>query len=231
MMPVLNNLDFLQTKTVSELVGQEILRLIKNGELQAGAKLNELHFAKILRVSRAPVREAFRALEEAGLVKLTKNRGVFVREISAEEARELYALRATLDEMAGRELAARITAAQLDELNAWLERLADAGAREVAVYFPLNIAFHDRIVEMTGNAVLIEFYRRVIDRMHLLRRRSFYLPYGNSPSQLEHRDIVRALATGDVRQAGRTLRQHVENGFQRFIDVSKLNEGSESCRP
>jgi DNA-binding GntR family transcriptional regulator len=75
---------------------------------------------------------------------------------------------------------------------------------------------------MTGNCILIEFYRRVIDRMHLLRRRSFYLPYGNSPSQMEHRKIVAALAGGDARLAGAALRQHVENGFQRFIDVSRV---------
>src|SRR5580698_9973574 len=104
------DLDFLQTRTVPDLVQQEILRMIKTGEISAGAKLNEATFAERLRVSRAPIREAFRALEEAGLVKLQKNRGVYVREIDSREARELYALRAALDEMAGRQLAACITA-------------------------------------------------------------------------------------------------------------------------
>ena len=54
-----------------------------------------------LGVSRGPVREAFRVLEEAGLVRLEKNRGVFVREIRVEEADEIYELRAVLDELVG----------------------------------------------------------------------------------------------------------------------------------
>ena len=111
------NLDFLRTRTVPDMVQQEIMRMIKVGEIAAGAKLNEITFAEHLGVSRAPIREAFRALEEAGLVKLHKNRGVFVREIDAGEAFELYRLRATLDEMAGRELAVSISAAQVEELQ------------------------------------------------------------------------------------------------------------------
>jgi DNA-binding GntR family transcriptional regulator len=219
MTSTLDNLDFLQTKTVADLVQQEILRMIKNGDLLAGARLNELSLSQILRVSRAPIREAFRALEEAGLVKLEKNRGAFVREISAEEARELYDLRATLDEMTGKCLATRITSEQVDELFAWLNRLEDA-AKAVGPYFTLNIAFHDRIVEMTGNTILLEFYRRATDRMHLLRRQSFAAPDGNTPSRLEHRKIVEALQSQNPERAGAALRAHVENGFQRFLDIS-----------
>ena len=220
MTSTLDNLDFLQTKTVADLVQQEILRMIKTGEILAGTRLNELGLSQTLRVSRAPIREAFSALEEAGLVKLEKNRGAFVREISAEEARELYALRATLDEMTGKALAERITSAQVAELSAWLERLETAAGKDVGVYFPLNIAFHDRIVEMTGNAVLLEFYRRVTDRMHLLRRQSFSAPDGYNSSQLEHRGIVEALQSQDPARAGNALRAHVEKGFQRFMDIS-----------
>jgi DNA-binding GntR family transcriptional regulator len=223
MTSTLNNLDFLQTKTVADLVQQEILRMIKTGEILAGTRLNELGLSQTLRVSRAPIREAFRALEEAGLVKLEKNRGAFVREISAEEASELYALRATLDEMTGRALAERITSAQVAELSTWLERLETAAGRDVGVYFPLNIAFHDRIVEMTGNAVLLEFYRRVTDRMHLLRRQSFSAPDGYNPSRLEHRGIVEALQSQDPARAGNALRAHVEKGFQRFMDISSTS--------
>jgi DNA-binding GntR family transcriptional regulator len=91
-------------------------------------------------------------------VKLEKNRGVFVREISGPEAGELYGLRAMLDEMTGRALAPAITDTELDELRDWLRRLTIAGEEgDIAVYFPLNIGFHDRIVEMTGNTTLLEF--------------------------------------------------------------------------
>ena len=78
----------------------------------AGSKLNEAAVAALLGVSRGPVREAFRALEESGLVRLEKNRGVFVRQIGVEEADEIYELRAVLDEFVGRRVAQTATPAK-----------------------------------------------------------------------------------------------------------------------
>lgn len=216
----LTQLEILQTRSVADLVRQEILRLITTGQLTGGDKLNELAFAQHFRISRAPIREAFRALEEAGMVKLEKNCGVYVREVAEPEARELYELRATLDEMAGRQLAPRITDAELAELGDHLRRLADAASRgDMAQYFPMNIAFHDRIVQMVGNATLLEFYRKVIDRMHLMRRQNFSVALGSAASQVEHHAIVEALSTRDRERAGAAMRAHVANGYSRLIAV------------
>lgn len=217
----LSHLHILQTKSVPDLVREEIIGLIKRGDLLAGDKLSELSFAQHFNVSRAPIREAFRALQEAGLVRLEKNRGVFVREIREPEAHELYELRATFDEMAGRQLAPNVTGEILEELNRWLSRLSDAArAGDMAAYFPLNIAFHDRLVELTGNATLIEFYRKLIDRMHLLRRRNFDEGQGSVESQDEHRAIVSALATRDADSVASAMRQHVSNGYRRLTGTA-----------
>jgi DNA-binding GntR family transcriptional regulator len=218
----LSHLQILQTRSVSDLVREEILRLITAGDLVAGDKLNELALSQHFRISRAPIREAFRALEEAGLVRLEKNRGAYIREITEPETHELYELRASLDEMAGRLLAPRITSIELAELDDRLSRLAEAASRDdVARYFPMNIAFHDRLVEMTDNATLLRFYRTVIDRMHLLRRRNFSVTHGRASSQVEHRDIVDALQTGDPAHAGMSMRTHVLNSYHRLVALSR----------
>jgi phosphonate utilization transcriptional regulator len=215
-----SQLHILRTRSVPDLVREEIIRLITTGGLVAGDKLNEVALAQHFRVSRAPIREAFRALEEAGLVRLEKNRGAYVREITEPETNELYELRASLDEMAGRLLAPRITSTELEELDDWLFRLADAASLgDVTRYFPVNIRFHDRLVEMTGNATLLEFYRKVIDRMHLLRRLNFSDAYGRDTSQFEHRAIVEALKTGNAEHAGTTMRAHVMNGYRRLMGI------------
>lgn len=217
-MEQLTHLQILQTKSVPDLVRDEIILLIKQGALVAGDKLNEVDYAQRFGVSRAPVREALRALEAAGLVRLEKNRGVFVREIAEPEARELYELRATLDEMAGRLLAPRVTPAIAAELGEWLDRLASVAATgDMARYFPLNIAFHDRLVELAGNATLTGFYRQAMDRMHLLRRRNFNEGLGSGASQKEHRVIVAALTTRDPAAAAAAMRQHVLNGYARLL--------------
>jgi len=156
-------IGFLRSTSVTTLVQEEIVRMILSGELDAGAQVKEFAIADRLGVGRSSVREAFRALEEAGLVRLEKNRGVFVRQISDDEAEEMYSVRAGLDELAGRLLAPRITDAELDELRRMVEELEACLAPEsFETYFPLNLRFHDRIVEMVGNRKLLTMYRRLI---------------------------------------------------------------------
>ena len=95
-------LEILQNQSLTMLVQNEIERMIVGGELGAGAKLSENSIAMRLGVSRGPVREALRGIEQTGLVRVEKNRGVFVRQLSLDEADEIYELRATFDQMAGR---------------------------------------------------------------------------------------------------------------------------------
>ena len=202
--------------TLSGLVQDEILRGIKSGELTVGSRLNESALSQRLGVSRSPLREAFRALEEAGLVRLEKNRGVFIRDLSDEEAAELYDVRSGLDEMVGRRLAPHITDAQLAELNDLLVELENTTNHDgMDGYFARNVAFHDRIVQMTGNLTLLGIYRQVVNRMHLLRRRGFSLAGSSTASHAEHRAILDALATRDPDTAAKVMRQHVNSGFQR----------------
>jgi DNA-binding GntR family transcriptional regulator len=123
--------------------------------------------------------------------------------------------------MAGRRLAAVITDAELSELREMLDRLeARSNDGELNDYFSLNIAFHDRLVEMAGNATMLALYRQVINRMHLLRRRGFSHSGSSQASHEEHRMILEALAARDLDAVARTMRRHVESGFQRASTAS-----------
>src|SRR5450631_4278127 len=121
--PAVATIALVQANSLPMLVQKELERMILAGDLGAGAKLNEAAIADLLGVSRGPVREAFRALEESGLVRLEKNRGVFVRELSVEEADEIYEVRAALDDWIGRRLAQTATPADIGELRAAIERM------------------------------------------------------------------------------------------------------------
>lgn len=216
-------IGFLRSTSLTSLVQEEIVRMILSGELDAGAQVKEFAIADRLGVGRSSVREAFRALEEAGLVRLEKNRGVFVREISDDEAEEMYAVRAGLDELAGRLLAPRITAGQVDELKRLVDDLEALLAPETfATYFPLNLRFHDRIVEMTGNGKLLVMYRRLINEMHLLRRRGLLRGGGLLVSNDEHRTIVAALASRDAEAAAAAMRDHVRSGRNRMMAAADV---------
>ncbi len=145
-------LQILRGSSLPQVVQEEIQRMILEGEFEPGEKLGEVELAMRLGVSRGPVREAFRGLEEVGLISFAKNRGVFIRQHSIEEIRELYIVRAGLEEMIGRLLTPKITKPEIKELYDYIERMENSysynGARG---YFDLNMKFHDRIAEIAGN--------------------------------------------------------------------------------
>lgn len=202
--------------SLPSLVQREIERLILAGELSAGEKLNEAAIAAHLGVSRGPVREAFRALEETGLVQLEKNRGVFVRQVTLAEADEIYELRAVLDEHAGRRVAQSATAAQVKELRGLVERMEKAVARgDADRYHETNLAFHDRLVELAGNTKLIALYRRLVNELRLFRRASLDQAGALAVSVREHRAIVDGIASREAAAAGRLLFDHALAGRER----------------
>lgn len=212
----------LQAHSLTSAVQAEIERLILAGELAPGAKLTEAMLADRLGVSRGPIREAFRILEEAGLVRLEKNRGVFVRSIPLQEAMEIYDLRAMVDASAGRALAERITPDQLKPLRSMveqMERLVKEGHNTSASddYHALNLAFHDHIVASVGNRKLTELYRRLVKELSLFRRVNLADGQQIPVSVQEHRAILKAIAAGDADGAARALRAHVLESKERTL--------------
>jgi phosphonate utilization transcriptional regulator len=210
-------LEILQSHSLTMLVKEELERMIVAGELAAGAKLNEIALATRLGVSRGPVREAFRALQEAGLVRVEKNRGVFVRQVSLEEADEIFELRAVLEAWAGRRVAERSTPLQVKALRGLVERMEKAAARrDVDAYHPLNLQFHDALVEAAGNAKLTAAYRRLVNELNLFRRQTLARDDRLPESVREHRRILEAVATGDAAAAARLLQAHAMESRERM---------------
>lgn len=210
-------LAFLQSSSLPMLMQEEIERLIMTGELAVGSRINESELAQRFNTSRGPIREALRALEEAGLVRNEKNRGVFVREIAFEEADEIYELREALEEIIGRRVTRALKPDALERLKAMLEPMrAAAQAPDLEQYAQLNLQFHETLLEAAGSKKLIETYKRLIKELHLFRMRALDSGGGLRVSADEHRDIVEAIASGDPERAGKAMRKHVAGSRARM---------------
>ncbi|MGN6390283.1 MAG: FCD domain-containing protein [Burkholderiaceae bacterium] len=211
--PVIGNapLDTLRAHSLTTALKEEIERLILGGELKAGERLNESVLAARYKTSRGPIREALQALKQQRLVTFEKNRGAFVREVSLQEAEELYDIRSALDEMVGRRLAERIDQADLARLTELTETMeAAAQAEDIARYYPANLAFHDLLLAATGNRRLMAIYRELINELHLLRRRGLSTAGALHESNHEHRDLLQAITAGDADAAALAMRKHIE---------------------
>ena len=203
------NIAILQSHSLTMLVQRELERMVLEGELATGEKLDELALAARLGVSRGPVREALRALAETGLVRLEKNRGVFVREVSVAEADEIFEVRAALDRLAGRKLAAAIRPEQLAELRAVVRRMQDAAATgDAEGYHDANLRFHAALIEFAGNAKLIQMYQRLVNELNLFRRHTLAEPKRLRESTLEHQKILALIEHGQADAAGEMLYEH-----------------------
>ncbi len=213
-------IQLVRTTSLSSLVEAEVMRMILSGELVAGQQIKEAAVAGRLGVGRSSVREALRALEEAGLVRIEKNRGAFVRAVSDAEAAEMYQVRESLEALAGEILAPVITAPQVAELSTMVDAMEGyAASMDFEAYFPLNLLFHERIFEMTGNGTLASMYRLLTNRLHTLRRTGLLQGGGFAVSNHEHRAIVEGLAARDAQAASAALRHHVRAGRSRFTHL------------
>jgi phosphonate utilization transcriptional regulator len=213
----LTPLQFVQSNSLPALVQVEIEQMILRGDLGVGQRINESELAVRFGTSRGPIREALRGLEESRLVRSAKNRGVFVREISIDEADEIYDLREVLDELIGRRVAERATAEQLRELEAVVAEMDGvAGLKDINDYHALNLKFHDLLVEFAGNARLTESYRLLTKGLLLFRLRGLQDGGGFAVSNREHKTVLAAIAARDPAAAGRRLRRHAAESRARM---------------
>src|ERR1700738_4078877 len=161
---LLEHLKTRRAETLSSLIAEELERMIIRGELQAGDRINESALAQVFSISRGPIREACRSLEKSNLVRVVTNRGVFVREMSVVQAAEIYDVRAHLFGLAGRLAASRISLQEDAGLRALVAEMQEA--KDIDTYYPLNVAFHTRLVELSGNKCVAELYNGLSKELH-----------------------------------------------------------------
>jgi DNA-binding GntR family transcriptional regulator len=219
---IAEDLRILRTASLTRVLEREIESLILAGELPPGDRINEIHLARRFGTSRGPIREATRSLEGKGLVEVVRNRGVFIRRLTLEEALEIYELRSALFGLAGRLLAARMDDDILAALTAQLQRMDEAAEeRDFDTYYPLNLQFHSDIVGKAGNATLAAEYQAMVKKLHLFRARSLVQGGGLAVSNREHREIVDALGSGDADRAHAACWRHVERAKHRLLAAIK----------
>jgi len=194
------------------LVQAELERMILDGKFLPGDPLRETGLSTLLGVSRGPIREAFRGLEEKGLVQVEKNCGVQVRTLSIEEADQIYDVRICLEQLIGRNVAMQLTKAGDKELSQIIGKMENAAKQEdVNPYTSLNFAFHDALARLSGNPKLHETYSRLVSQLSLFRRKT-YIHNRNSmlASLAEHKQIYAAIEQKNADLAADLLSGHAK---------------------
>lgn len=197
--------------TLREQVAEYLREEILSNRLKPGAELNEVALSRSLEVSRGPVREALGWLASEGLVKINPRRGATVAELSPEEFVEAYQVREALEVLAIRLAVPRMQPGDLERLRRLHERVADEVSRgEVKAFFETNAAFHQLLVECSGNLKLQELYRQLMAQMGRYLARSLSLRGTLERSVGEHEAILEAVEARDAERAAELLADHIE---------------------
>jgi len=197
-----------------ELLRHEIL----SGRLRQGEHLVETKIAQQLRVSRGPVREAFKLLRAEGLVKDEPRRGMFVVSLSATDAREIYELRAAIEGRAAQLVAASGDAAkirELSKLNAAIEH-AEAVSDARGVY-ARDLAFHDALCRLSDNARLHEVFVRYVPALRALLRLDKRVHGPLEHAKGVHRPLMQAIEAGDPELSRSLAEQHCDDAGQLIV--------------
>lgn len=191
-------------------VADELRRAILTGRYKPHERLVEERISAELGVSRVPVREAFKALAAEGIIELRPRRGAWVTAISADVARDLVEVRASLEGMNARLAARRRNGALVAQLEAVLLRgnvAAQQGVTEDLI--GLNSEFHDLLARAGSNSVLFDIMRSLRDRTNLV------FAANSAPRAREdwkeHAAILSAVIAGDEALAELLATRHVLN--------------------
>ena len=206
-----------------EILSTQAYRILKdmisNHRFSPGSRVNVENLTKELGVSRTPVWEAIRRLEQEGLLETVPNRGVFMKEMTLEMALHLYEVREVLEGLAGKLAASQIDEAKLKEMEKCLEELGRAVENVDAVsYSMLDFNFHALIYEACGNPFLQEILESIKNKMRPLvpMNRAIF-----SRGYAEHKKILVAFRTRDPEMAEKVMQEHNQGMQQRIQEVMR----------
>ena len=195
-----------------DVVFHTLRRAILTGQLMPGERLMEIHLAQKLGVSRTPVREAIHKLELEGLVTMMPRRGAQVAQISEKGLKDVLEVRRALDAFCAELACERITPKEEEELKKACREFEEAvKIGDPTLIATKDVAFHDIIINSTGNERLISTINNLAEQIY--RYRFEYIKDASQRPRLmeEHRTLLDAILNKDSARAGKAARIHIDN--------------------
>jgi len=211
-----------------DLVYERLRSAIITGFFEPGQRMVERDLTTRLDVSRTPIREALKRLEQDGLIVCFPHRGYFVRQPTFDEARQAYELRRALEGLAAELAATRATDEELSALREAVRKGAlalKAGDRQSLLLH--NSELHLLVARASHNVFLEQQFRAVWSYVDLLRGRWWAKTDRPDTGHPEHEALVAALAAHDPASARRIQEQHVDRAWQNIARRFGRGEGGD----
>jgi DNA-binding GntR family transcriptional regulator len=211
---VTNYIEPLVQESTPSIIADKLRKAIGHGELKPGMQLGEADLARKLGVSRGPLREGMQRLTQEGLLIAIRNRGLFVVDMTPDDARDMYLAREAIERAAAHKILAgdHTTAG-----NALLEVVAQmAAAATPTEVGEADITFHERLVHLAASPRLSRMHQTFITEtrmcIHALEE-----TYSASEVRVEeHRTLANAIKSGNPTPVDHLLTAHMEDAITRL---------------
>jgi DNA-binding GntR family transcriptional regulator len=208
---------------------QQLLEEVLEGDLRPGEILVETALGKRFGVSRTPIREALRMLEQDGVLERV-NRGMRVRQTSSEEVLEIYGVRIILEAAAARDAASRRSDYDLATLDRIFGTMAAAESASPAELAAINRSFHHAIWQAAGNRTLADMLERLAVHLRRYPATTYQRPGRWEEALEEHRRLLEAIRDRDPDKAAAVAEQHMKASRDVRIDMIRNGAGELSPR-
>ncbi len=208
-----------------DVVFQTLREAILKGDLRPGERLMELQLAAKLGVSRTPIREAIRMLEQEGLAVTIPRKGAEVARMTEKDMEDVLQIREALDDLAVQVACDKITQEQLERLMATMKNFELAvQAGDLSKIVAYDVEFHDVIYEATDNPKLVILLSNL--REQIYRYRVEYLKEKENYPMLivEHEEIVQALKQKNKERVADAMRNHIRNQAEVVKNIIREQE-------
>ncbi|MCI7108177.1 MAG: GntR family transcriptional regulator [Lachnospiraceae bacterium] len=208
-----------------DVVFNTLREAILKGDLKPGERLMELQLADKLGVSRTPIREAIRMLEQEGLAVTMPRKGAEVAKMTLKDMEDALEIREALDELAVRIACEKITEEQLKHLIDVKEQFeTSTRTGDVKKIAEADVSFHDAIYEATDNPKLVALLNNLREQIYRYRVEYIKDPKNYPVLIAEHQAIVEGLKNRDKHAATLAMEEHVKNQAVAVKDVIQRQE-------
>lgn len=212
-----------ENKSLTTVIFEKIRDDILNGKYKKGEKIVEAKLAEEFNVSRTPVREALKQLELDDLVENIPNRGVVVKGISKQDIIDIFTIRLAIEGIAVEWAIERMDHVDLQKIKEIYELMEFyTFKKDIEKFAELNTKFHEAIYKATKSRYLENVLKNYQVFMKVVRYQSLEKPGRLEGALMEHKRILEALSSKDVKMAKLVVLEHVRHSRETAEDYESI---------
>lgn len=210
----------LDNRMLSDQVTSFLINEIMFGKLRSGQRINEAELARHLGISRNPIREAVRRLEERGMLISAPRRGTFVRSFTKKDIDDIFSFRMVVEQFAVQQALPRMTEDDLKEITGFVHLMEKAANDGHEPSFVENdLAFHACISKLSNNRQTLHAFMNIQAELQVLITMAERRFETLQDAAADHWPVVEALASGEMSRASAAMTEHINDSWRRLAEA------------